>query len=106
MVSGGSGIRYFPRSTPLQLEQEQVWTVAAPALPVELPTRSEVEFSLAEIAECFHLLEMDAEEGTRLEVSYDLPQGRRAANAPISLVPGCRLESAATRLPCCGFACV
>jgi alpha-L-rhamnosidase len=76
LVSGGSDIRFFPRSTPLQLEQERAWTVPAPGLPVELSPGSEVEFSLAEIAQCFHLLEVDAEEGSRLEVSYDLPQGQ------------------------------
>ena len=76
LVSGGSDIRFFPRSTPLQLEQARAWTVAAPALPIGLSSGSEVEFSLDEIAQSFHLLEMDAEEGTRLEVSYDLPQGQ------------------------------
>ena len=75
LVSDPSRIQFFPRSTPLQLEQERAWTTAAPILPVELSKGSEVEFSLAEIAQAFHLLEMDAEEATTLEISYDLPRG-------------------------------
>jgi alpha-L-rhamnosidase len=74
IVPGNGDIGFHPRSSPLQFETERAWSPGAPAVPMDLPAGSEVEFSLPEIAQAFHLLEMDAEEGSSLEVSYALPQ--------------------------------
>ena len=75
IVPGSGDVQFFPRSSPLQLETERLWATGAPALPVDLAAGSEIELSLPEIVQAFHLLEMDAEEGSSLEVSYALPQG-------------------------------
>lgn len=74
VVTGSEEIRFFPRSTPLQLETERPWSSGAPALPMDLAAGSEIELSLSEIAQAFHLLELDAQEGSSLAVSYVLPQ--------------------------------
>ncbi len=75
LVPGSGDTRFFPRSSPLQLETERRWTSGTSAVPINLSAGSEIEFTLPEIAQAFHLLEMDAEEGSSLEVSYALPQG-------------------------------
>ena len=75
IVRGGGDIQLFPRSTPLQLETERPWS-QAPVFPIHLAAGSEIELALPEIAQAFHLLEMDAEEGSSLEVTYALPQGQ------------------------------
>jgi len=75
IVPGSGDIRFLPRSSPLQSETERSWSSGAPAVPIVLSAGGEVEFSLPEIAQAFHVLEMDAEEGSSLEVSYSLPQG-------------------------------
>jgi len=75
IVRGGEDIQFFPRSTPLQLETERSWS-QAPVFPIHLAAGSEIELALPEIAQAFHLLEMDAEEGSSLEVTYVLPQGQ------------------------------
>jgi hypothetical protein len=75
IVRGGGDIQFFPRSTPLQLETERPWS-QAPVFPIHLAAGSEIELALPEIAQAFHLLEMDAEEGSSLEVTYALPQGQ------------------------------
>jgi hypothetical protein len=71
-------VPFFPRSIPLQLERDRDWTAKTPALPIDLVAGSEIEFSLPEIAQAFHRLEMDAEEGSALEISYALPQGEES----------------------------
>jgi len=75
IVRGGGDIQLFPRSTPLQLETERPWS-QVPVFPIHLVAGSEIELALPEIAQAFHLLEMDAEEGSSLEVTYALPQGQ------------------------------
>jgi hypothetical protein len=69
---------FFPRSTPLQIEKERPWSSPSPALPIELYAGNEIELTLPEITQAFHLLEMDAGEGSSLEVSYVLPEGQRS----------------------------
>jgi hypothetical protein len=75
IVRGGGDIQLFPRSTPLQLETERPWS-QVPVFPIYLAAGSEIELDLPEIAQAFHVLEMDAEEGSSLEVTYALPQGQ------------------------------
>jgi hypothetical protein len=41
---------------------------------MDLAVGNEIELSLSEVAQAFHLLELDAQEGSSLEVSYVLPQ--------------------------------
>jgi alpha-L-rhamnosidase len=76
VVSGRGEMRFFPRSAPLQLEKVRPWSSDSPALPIDLSSGDEIEFRLPEIAQAFHLLEMNAAEDSSLEVSYALPQGQ------------------------------
>jgi alpha-L-rhamnosidase len=75
VVPGSDSLRFFPRSAPLQLETERPWDDGAPTLPLKLSTGSQIEWSLPEIAQAFHVLEMEADEGSTLEISYVLPGG-------------------------------
>lgn len=75
LVSSVDRFRFFPRSTPLQLENERSWMPDTQALPVEMHAGTELELQLPEIAQAYHVLEMDAEEGSLLEVTFCLPQG-------------------------------
>jgi alpha-L-rhamnosidase len=78
-IARGSGnVPFFPRSIPLQLERDRDWTSKTQALPIDLVAGNEIEFSLPEIAQAFHRLEMDAEEGSALKISYALPQGEES----------------------------
>jgi alpha-L-rhamnosidase len=78
VVRDSGNVRLFPRSTPLQLEKEQRWSSDTTAVPVDLSAGSQIEFSLREITQAFHLVEMDASEGSSLEISYALPQGEES----------------------------
>jgi alpha-L-rhamnosidase len=75
VVPNSESIRFFPRGTPLQMERERSWSSSAAAVPAEISAGSQMEFSLSEIAQAFHVLEMEAAEGSSLEISYCLPQG-------------------------------
>jgi hypothetical protein len=75
VVAGSNEIKFFPRGIPLQLERERTCATGAPAIPVNLRAGNHIDLSLPEIAQAFHVLEMDAEAGSTLEVSYLLPGG-------------------------------
>jgi hypothetical protein len=66
---------FFPRATPLQFETERSWMPDTPAFPVELQQGMELSLQLPEIAQAYHVLDMTADEGSQLEVTYCLPQG-------------------------------
>ncbi len=79
VVASGSGdVVFYPRSSPFQIETERSWTPDAPAFPIELSVGSDLSLQLPEIAQAYHLIEMEAEEGSLLEVSYRLPQGEES----------------------------
>ena len=76
MVPGSEGVSLYPRRSPLQQEKERPWSAGAQAFPIALSAGSEIELNLPEIAQAFTLLEMDAEEGSLLEITYGLPEGQ------------------------------
>ena len=78
VLPGSQETLFSPRSTPLQIEKERPWSSQSPALPIELSAGKEMELTLPEITQAFHLLEMDAGEGSSLEVSYVLPEGQQS----------------------------
>jgi hypothetical protein len=78
IVSTNDGVGFFPRGTPLQLETERSWIPDTPALPVELLAGMELSLQLPEIAQAYQVLDMDADEGSLLEVTYCLPQGEES----------------------------
>ena len=75
LTPAGEPIDFHPRSTPLQLEAPLAWSPATPTRPVELSIGAPLSLQLEGIAQAFHVLELDADEGSELEVSYCLPQG-------------------------------
>jgi hypothetical protein len=77
-ATGNGKITIHPRSIPLQLEMERSWLSDAPAIPIELNAGASVSLSLPEIAQAFSWLEMNAEEGSLLELTYGLPQGEQS----------------------------
>ena len=78
IVSAGKMVGFFPRATPLQLETERSWMPETPAFPVELLAGMELSLQLPEIAQAYHVLDMDADEGSLLAVTYCLPQGEES----------------------------
>ncbi len=80
IVPGGGELTFYPRSSPLQSETERVWTSDAPVFPIDLVAGSELSLKLPEIVQAFHLVEMEAEEGSVLEVAYRLPHGDGSGN--------------------------
>jgi hypothetical protein len=78
VVSSGRVAGFFPRTTPLQLEKERSWTTDAPVFPIDLAAGSELSLQLPEIAQAYHVLEMEADAGSLLEITYCLPQGEES----------------------------
>lgn len=63
-----------PRCTPLQRETTIPCTSNIP-LPYKLASPSEVEFEVARIVQAYSVLTFEAEEGSKLDVVYELPDG-------------------------------
>jgi len=78
VVAGSGETVIYPRSSPLQTETERSWSSGAPAFPIELSAGGGVSLTLPEIAQAFPILEMDAEEGSLLEIDYALPRGEQS----------------------------
>ncbi len=81
VVSATRDVSFYPRSTPLQTEQERVWTAGVPVFPVDLSLGQGLSLRLPEIAQAFHLVEMEAEAGSLLEVTYCLPNGDKSGSS-------------------------
>jgi len=64
----------WPRTTALQQEQTREWTEKNIHFPLELGPGDELQLSLPEIAQAYHKLEFDGEEGSVVEASYLLPE--------------------------------
>jgi alpha-L-rhamnosidase len=81
-VTAESGqMKFYPRSSPMQMETLLSWSAATPVFPVEMVVGSPVSFRLAEIAQAFHLLELDADEGSEFVVTYCLPEGAESGRS-------------------------
>jgi alpha-L-rhamnosidase len=67
----------WPRTTPLQSETLHPWNADAPDLPhrrIDLQPGREAVFTMNEIIQGYHIIEFDAEAGSELEISYQLPE--------------------------------
>jgi alpha-L-rhamnosidase len=78
VASGSGSIVFHPRSSPLQMEAAVAWAPSTSAFPVELTIGNPWSLHLDETAQAFHVLEVDADEGSELEVSYCSPQGEES----------------------------
>ena len=74
LVPGGDQITLFPRSSPPQREAIRAWNSGAPNLPLDLTPGHDVTFGISEIAQAYSLLDFDADEGSKLELTYVLPE--------------------------------
>jgi alpha-L-rhamnosidase len=77
LVGGPAFFPVWPRTTPLQREIPRKWSSIERQLPVVMQPRDETSFELPEIIQGYHELELDADEGSELEIAYLLPQGER-----------------------------
>jgi len=78
IVAGGPPFASIgPRSTPLQRETPRDWT-SAPALPVVLASGDGCRFSLPELVQGYHAIDLEATAGAALEIAYLLPEGDRS----------------------------
>jgi hypothetical protein len=57
-----------------------VWTETNIQLPLELGPGDELQLSLPEIAQAYHNLEFDGEEGSAVEAAYLLPEGSQSGH--------------------------
>ncbi len=87
------------------METERRMDVRTPAFPSHLQQANEIEFALPEIAQAFHLLEMDAEEGSSLEVTYALPQGETSGRCTYIARAGVQTWMGGDTFAFRGFAC-
>jgi alpha-L-rhamnosidase len=75
-VGGPEFFPVWPRTTPLQIEKRRSWSAVSGPLPFTLNPGQELVLTLPEIVQGYHSLELDAEEGSEVEASYLLPEGR------------------------------
>jgi alpha-L-rhamnosidase len=68
-------------STPLQSERELVWKPDIPEFPIDLAVGLDLSFRLPEIAQAFHMIGMEAEAGSLLEVVYGLPHRENSGSS-------------------------
>jgi hypothetical protein len=77
-AGGPSFLPVWPRTTPLQQETLRSWA-SGPATSKQEPTvmtaGKEIPFTVAEIIQGYHALELEADAGSELEIRYQLPQG-------------------------------
>ena len=78
VTSAIGSILFHPRSTPLQMEEALACTPDANAFPIALAIDKPWSLQSDRIAQAFHVLDLDADEGSELEVSYCLPHGEES----------------------------
>jgi hypothetical protein len=76
IVASRGSLLVWPRTTPLQTEKEHPFHILDKSLPVMLKAGDEITFRADEILQGFPTFEIDAEEGSLLEVIYQLPQNQ------------------------------
>jgi hypothetical protein len=77
LAGGPEFFPVWPRTIPLLPESPRVWKAEAQA-PIALKPGQEVTFDLWEIVQGYHVLDLDADEGSEIEVEYLLPEGARS----------------------------
>jgi alpha-L-rhamnosidase len=80
-VGGPNFFPVWPRMTPLQPETPVAWAGGEQHWPVSLQVGEEVSFDLAQIIQGYHLLELDADAGSELEIAYNLPEGKSSGES-------------------------
>lgn len=81
VAAGQDFFPVWPRTTPLQFETRKDWVPGGRKLPIAMRPGDEISFDLPEIAQAYHNLEFDADEGSELEIAYLLPEGQRSGSS-------------------------
>ncbi len=81
VVSSSGNVVFHPRSGALQTESVLPWAPGSTSLPIDLSYNTPISLHLPGIAQSYHLLEIDADEGSELEVNYCLPQGETSGRS-------------------------
>jgi hypothetical protein len=71
----------WPRTTPLQRETLREWSGGKIHFPIALDREQGLTLDLPEIIQGYHNLELEADEGSEIEVAYLLPQGQRCGKS-------------------------
>jgi hypothetical protein len=94
VAAGPEFFPVWPRTTPLQSETRKEWAPGGRELPIVMRPGDEISFDLPEIAQAYHNLEFDADEGSELEIAYLLPEGQRSG--------GCTYKAREGKQACMG----
>jgi hypothetical protein len=71
----------WPRTAPLQSETPREWSATGRQVPVVLQPGQEFTADLPEIIQGYHNLELDSEDGSEIEIAYQLPQGAQSGKS-------------------------
>jgi alpha-L-rhamnosidase len=77
-TGGAEFFPIWPRTTPLQRETSCEWSGDKMQSPIQLDRAEGTISDLPETVQGYHDLELDADEGSEIEVAYLLPQGQRS----------------------------
>ena len=80
-TGGPEFLPVWPRTTPLQRETPREWSGEKMQSPIPLDRAAGTILDLPEIVQGYHDLELDADEGSEIEVAYLLPQGERSGKS-------------------------
>jgi alpha-L-rhamnosidase len=89
IVAPESGTLLFhPRSSALQTEVPLAWIEGSATFPLDLEIHGPLSLHLKQLAQAFHVIEMDADAGSELEVRYCLPHGEESGRCTYIARPG------------------
>ena len=80
-VTGPDFLSVWPRTTPLQRETVREWSEETTKFPIALNHLQGLTLDLPEIMQGYHELELEADEGSEIEVAYLLPDGERSGKS-------------------------
>ena len=80
-VAGPEFLPVWPRTTPLQRETLREWSGETTKFPVALNHLQGLTLDLPEIIQGYHELELEADEGSEIEVAYLLPDGEKSGRS-------------------------
>lgn len=81
VVPGSGEVAFYPRSSPPQSETALAWAAGTAPFPLDLAIGEACSLQLDRIAQAFHVLELEADVGSEVEVSYCLPQDQESGRS-------------------------
>lgn len=73
-------VTFYPRDIPLQVETELTWSAIdgsklEPGFPKSIEAGGRMSLELARISQAYHVLDLEADAGSEVEIEYALPDG-------------------------------